>query len=234
MVVLGATPSEKPLSWEEIDYFKSLGFTKEKYPFTSFNSVGPANEKGLTVVGDDAIFGRDTPIFKQDCSIMGWTAGFCSSNAHGIAQFYWDLMYNKTLVSQKSIDEMLILSNMTMEGYATLYGAGLFVNPMGTKVDFKWPYNLNKTGTYVGHGGETFGYISDQGFVPSLNASFSVIMNSNADSLSPSLTVGCPLIQMAYKYHGLDVDLGCIPMTPIKYVCGKFNDHEICRVNRNP
>ena len=100
MVLVGATPQpDFPLTWQTLDIFKTLGLTKEMYPNTFFSPVGSSDEKGLTVVGDDGVFGADVPIYKQNCSIMGWTAGFCTTNAHGIAQFYWDLFYKKNLVS---------------------------------------------------------------------------------------------------------------------------------------
>lgn len=148
MVLVGATPSDAPLTWQTLDIFKSLGMTKDLYPHTYFNPVGPADKQGLTVVGDDGIFGPDVPVFQQDCSIMGFTAGFCTSNARGIAQFYWDLFYKKTLVSQKSLDEMLVFRNLTLEGWTAPYGAGLFLSAAGTKCgkyacNLVYPLDLN-------------------------------------------------------------------------------------------
>jgi hypothetical protein len=34
------------------------------YPNTFFSPVGSSDEKGLTVVGDDGVFGADVPIYK--------------------------------------------------------------------------------------------------------------------------------------------------------------------------
>jgi len=93
------------------------------------------------VVGDDGIFGPDVPVFEQDSSILGFTAGFCTTNAHGMAQFYWDLFYKKTLVSKKSLDEMLVFRNMTLGHGTAPYGAGLYLSAAGTKCG-KYPCNL--------------------------------------------------------------------------------------------
>jgi hypothetical protein len=55
---------------------------------------------------------------------------------------------------------MLILRNLTMEGWTSAYGTGLFVGPIGTKIKAQNPLNFNQTGISVGHGGEAYGFKS--------------------------------------------------------------------------
>ena len=60
------------------------------------------------------------------------------------------------------------------------YGTGLMVEA-ATMTD-TFPPVFDELGTYMGHGGDTYGFLSEQGLVYGLNASMSVIANQDGES----------------------------------------------------
>lgn len=47
--------------------------------------------------------------------------------------------------------------------------------------------------SYIGHGGDTYGFMSDNGYYPQLKASISVIVNEDSNGSYPSL-VTCKVV----------------------------------------
>merc|ERR1712070_1271277 len=76
------------------------------------------------------------------------------------------------------------------------YGSGLFVQELDSS-KIKSGYHLGQWGTTVGHGGDTYGYISDQGYIPQLNATWSWVGNSDAGLSNFDIT--CNIITTAAK-----------------------------------
>ena len=104
------------------------------------------------------------------------------------------------------------------EGYID-YGAGLMIQNVSPKIG-KLP-SLEHIASYVGHGGDTYAFMSDNGFFPKLNVSISVIVNQDHDFEYPSYVTTCKVVEIAARYlgHG-DVDLGCDAPNPNpKYNC---------------
>lgn len=79
----------------------------------------------------------------------------------------------------------------------------------------------NLLASYVGHGGDTYGFMSDNGYFPYLNATISVIVNEDSNGLYPSL-VTCHAVLIVAKHVGIDTDkqgLKCRDATVPMYVC---------------
>ena len=113
------------------------------------------------------------------------------------------------------------------EGYID-YGAGLMIQNVSPKIG-KLP-SLEHIASYVGHGGDTYAFMSDNGFFPKLNVSISVIVNQDHDFEYPSYVTTCKVVEIAARYlgHG-DVDLGCDAPNPNpKYNCENLYGQKTC------
>jgi CubicO group peptidase (beta-lactamase class C family) len=117
---------------------------------------------------------------------MSWTAGYLIASARDVAKFYWDLLGpdNKIL----SPESLALQTNFTVldEGWSKdylLYGGGLMIENSDYRKE-KAPKATDLT-SYIGHGGDTYGFLSDQGFFPQLNVSMSIITNQDVDSNYP-------------------------------------------------
>merc|ERR1711972_504809 len=61
-----------------------------------------------------------------------------------------------------------------------------------------WEYN--DWGTTMGHAGDTYGFTSDQGFIPQLNATFSFVTNTEEAGDDVSYFISCNVIKIATKF----------------------------------
>ena len=59
-------------------------------------------------------------------------------------------------------------------------------NPRGP-----YPPRVEDDGAYVGHGGDTYGYLSEQGFYPTLEATIAVVANEDARGSFVKSTLAC-------------------------------------------
>jgi len=83
---------------------------------------------------------------------------------------------------------------------------------------------LDHIASYIGHGGDTYAFMSDNGFFPTLNASLSIIVNEDIDYRYPTGIVSCPIIELVAAAKGFGtIDLDCSPPTPPLYFC--THDH---------
>ena len=73
------------------------------------------------------------------------------------------------------------------------------------------PPDFSQWGAYIGHGGDTYGFLSEQGIIGQLNnASFSVVANQDGNTGFVTLGMACRLIQTAAKVlQGETIDLHC-------------------------
>jgi len=131
--------------------------TTSLYKHSKFPTYGPLNEVGVTVPGAAGSFGI-AEMWKQNQSIMAFTAGLAIVAPQDSAQFYYDLLGpEKKIVSEDSVKVMTEWTTLDM-GWSKdkmNYGGGL----MTTNANFAKPLDLEST-TFVGHGGETYGYKS--------------------------------------------------------------------------
>lgn len=91
------------------------------------------------------------------------------------------------------------------------YGAGL----MTRNYDASWNYStmgapaFDRLGQLIGHGGDTYGFLSEQGILFGLNASLSIIVNHD-DGVYVGTNLMCNVIRIAAKViRGLDLNIKC-------------------------
>lgn len=97
------------------------------------------------------------------------------------------------------------------KGYIS-YGAGLMIQQTSRKPS-AYPPRLSDWGAYLGHGGDTYGFLSEQGLLPQLNATFSVIANEDyyMQGQYVKSTLACHFIELAAdEVLGLKLDLDCV------------------------
>mmetsp|Transcript_73269 Transcript_73269/g.168029 ORF Transcript_73269/g.168029 Transcript_73269/m.168029 type:complete len:112 (-) Transcript_73269:47-382(-) len=83
------------------------------------------------------------------------------------------------------------------------YGGGL----MASQLAFRPVLNRTGWGFYEGHGGETYGFSSSQGFLPVAQAAFSVV--TNTDNVTYSAVAACRMVVALAANRGERIDLGC-------------------------
>lgn len=73
--------------------------------------------------------------------------------------------------------------------------------------------------SYVGHGGDTYGFMSDNGYFPKLKASISIIVNEDWNGQYPSL-VTCKAVEIVAKHLEIRAPLlKCGEARAPKYRC---------------
>jgi hypothetical protein len=156
------------------------------------------NKVGLTSVGvSRELGGVRTPIWDQDQSIMSWTGGYCISSAHSIAKFLFNLLApgHQTIVSPENVKIMQTVSELNAKSYYD-YGFGLMHGQIGGSM--KHP-PTSEIGKFSGHDGITYGFSSNNGYFPALNASISVIVSQDTDFFFSRNYVMCPVLEIIAK-----------------------------------
>lgn len=175
-----------------------------------FGLESAMNETGLSLPGWSG-YGGGMAINGQPAGILGWTCGNSMTTTAAMAGFYWDLLVDQKTVSAESLALMKSTQLITKGwGKAHLeYGAGLFVQQTADRwLPWEKPPQLGDWGTTIGHGGATYGFLSDQGLIPQLNSTWSYAGNSDEGSWADALT--CQIIKAAAKVRfGVAPDLTC-------------------------
>merc|ERR1712166_815902 len=91
-------------------------------------------------------------------------------------------------------------------------------------------------GVYVGHGGDTCGFLSEQGFHPALNSTISVVSNQDYNGEVAGPVVTCKIAQAAAKILYDDtVDLKCRNASSphggggtTQYKCAQIGSRKLC------
>lgn len=167
-----------------------------KFPDLHFINSGSV-QKYLSVPGYSGDAGG-RQIVNTSANILGWTCGNLAGTSRGMASWMWELLYARSVVGAKAFELMSAVQPISSGwGKPWLdYGAGLFAQ----QLDFKKtrePLHYGDWGTTLGHGGDTYGFISDQGFIPQLNATWSWVGNS--DSGLSNFDITCNIIKTASK-----------------------------------
>ncbi|CAE7449322.1 unnamed protein product [Symbiodinium sp. CCMP2592] len=195
-VALGASGGT---DWSALD--QSQIFPKSaggKYQQCTFADKGQLNSS-LTIAGASGGFFRHTRVSSQDASILGWTCGNLVSPASAAAEFFYDLLIAKQIIPAKMVDEMQDWRPLNV-GWAKgqiQYGTGLMIQQ--TSWNATYPPVLGSWGSYVGHGGDTYGFLSESGVLPQFNASFSAIANQDYMGTFVKNLVVCSIIEVAAK-----------------------------------
>ena len=210
---------------------------RARYPNTRFLAHGALNASGLAIPGFNSNYrdprtGQVQPrakVWEQDASILGWTCGNLLTTAREEARFLWDLLGDPAspVVSAPSRAAMSAVRPLT-EGWADRapywlqYGTGLMVQTVYDGDYGPGPFEMNGTGAHLGHGGMTYGFFSNSGFFPLVNATMSCGMSQ------PDIPVGinaqtddvlCAVLQAAAALlHGNNVSLRCHAPTQM-YSC---------------
>jgi len=218
-------------TWQTYDQLAALGLTVAEYPHTRSPRLGPMSSQGLTVAGSSLDYGPAT-LYTQDASILGWTCGNVLASAQEVARFYWDLL--GPMASIVSPASLAVMKNTTTlsQGWArgTIdYGSGLMIQNVSPNVSYRRP-PLSDLASYIGHGGDTYAFMSDNGFFPQLNASISVIVNQDSDFEYPSYVVTCFVVQLAADFLGVGTppnDLKCTAPQDL-FTCRSVWGQKVC------
>ena len=206
-------------TFETYDQLGQLGLDRARYPTMAAPRLGNLDRVGLTVGGVDLSYGA-VEIYEQDASILGWTCGNIAASALDSARFYYELLGpDHSIVSAESVRTMSNLSTIDQgwEAGNIDYGYGLMVQNVAPSMQKRPP--LEHVGSYLGHGGFTYAFMSDNGWFPTLNASISIIVNEDVDFNYPTYSVSCQIVEMVAAAQGQPVDLGCVQATPLTYEC---------------
>jgi len=214
LVLLAHQPSAKN-DWTRLD-MRTLVFPPELHD--KYRNVHFLNDETissvLTVPGASSMIpNTTTTIWDQKAGLLGWTCGNMVASAADVAAFYHDLLVEKRLLSAPSLAVMETFRVLGV-GWAKgrlLYGAGLMVETSSYHTAHG-PANFSLWGSYLGHGGDTYGFLSEQGIVGQLgNASFSVVSNQDGDGRFVQAAIVCRMIQAAATIlNNATIDLKCL------------------------
>lgn len=194
--------------WWQLDEWKFLpNFLQADMPKSYIFQKEMLNEK-LTVPGHAAGgWGGypNTTIWNQSSTILGWTCGNLVATAEDVAVFFWDLLGPTKKVLREDVVNSMMQFDLLNVGWGKgfiAYGTGLMLEHTGAFGAPKW----GEWGSYIGHGGDTYGFLSEQGLVYGLNATISVVANEDSDGqVQPNLM--CNAIKISAKVL-LDLDIG--------------------------
>jgi hypothetical protein len=149
----------------------------DRFADLHFLATGPLDAGGLDVAGSSGA--GNATILKQDASILGWTCGNVVATATAAARFFHDLLVAKTLLNATTLAEAETFAPID-NGWgerAIQYGLGLMIQQ--TNARGPYPPKLADDGAYVGHGGDTYGFLSEQGYYPTAAATIAVVANED-------------------------------------------------------
>jgi CubicO group peptidase (beta-lactamase class C family) len=205
-------------AWYDFDLGSAIFEDRSAYPSMSFPPTGNSSTKlshYLTVPGTSvASTWPKTIIYDQNPSILGFTCGSMVASPRDVAKFFYHLLDPsaahadpKPLISDASRAEMTNFQTLTTGwmGGRLKYGAGMMNLTYGG-------HHVGPGGTgrihVLGHEGDTYGFLSTEGYVPALKGAFSVA--SNIDQEQPMAAMACLLLQTVLtKVGGSTVSLGC-------------------------
>jgi hypothetical protein len=130
----------------------------------AFPPTGVLHENGLTAPGVSLLYGP-AQMWEQDASVMGWTCGYLLASAKNVAKFYWDLLGPQMKILKP--ETVAIQTNWTLLdfGWAKghLYYAGGLMVEFTNQTHHEKGENrtVHDIDAYWGHGGETYGFLSD-------------------------------------------------------------------------
>lgn len=192
------------------DRYKSLHFPAASGQISDTVTVPAITDRGAG--WPDSVVIRD-----QNPSILGWTCGNLVGTAGDVAAFYYDLLAptatsSERIVSDAARDEMCRFELQT-KGWGAgwlSYGAGLMeqVGKEGASMNSSSPSKPGDWNYYIGHGGLTYGFSAEQGYIPKLGAAFVVV--ANTDHQEFVFTARCRVFEAAAKFlKGEEIYFNC-------------------------
>merc|ERR1712070_846623 len=105
---------------------------------------------------------------------------------------FWELLGpSPTVLKQATVDSMekFVPLNKGWAAGAIQYATGLMIQAVSPVASL--PPKMREEGTYVGHGGDTYGFLSENGYIPQLHAAMSVIANEDGNGNFVKETAFC-------------------------------------------
>jgi CubicO group peptidase (beta-lactamase class C family) len=258
MVILGAynMDSANSYTWDTFPQDSVLPKAARSSAFanTHFPTTGKISD-ALTVPGSSSVSTnpRAPPtevvtVYNQSSSILGWTCGNVVAPALEVARFYNALLAPTagkvpSIVSKDSLATMTQFNPLNY-GWAKdflVYGKGLMIEGCnrsssgggGGRSQMVTPDDLGYLGNYNGHGGDTYGFLSEQGYLESIESTISVVSNQDHNGLIAGYDLMCKVVQAASQIlYNNTVDLQCMnstyPHHTSKYVCESRAGQKSC------
>ena len=139
----------------------------------------------LTVQSAVLVGHNVTPVLNQSASSLGWTCGNLVAPPLEVARFFWDLLGPQPrIVSRETLRAMMPDREFTNHWHVGSpnyrYGSGLlwFMPPLSCSTPVC---------AYTGHGGDTWGFVSANGFFEAIGVSMSLAMASHDVALLDQL-----------------------------------------------
>ena len=193
-------------AWERLDLFGLIfpPAVRPRYANVSFIDDELISSTATVPGFSGMIKGELTTIWAQRGGVLGWTCGNMAASTLDVAQFYRDLLVTKTILQPATVElmESFNVLNYGWEKGRLWYGAGLMIEQSASAHDhtITFPPDFRQWGSYIGHGGDTYGFLSEQGIVGGLgNASFSVVANMDYETSFVQGAMACRTISTAAK-----------------------------------
>jgi len=210
------THTQGAKSWQDMD-IRSF-FSESQLP-----SLGGAKfyrDEMLNTPGFMTVSGRtgggwaklpNTTIWNQSSTILTWTCGNMAAKAEDVAGFFWDLLGpDAKILSADTLKQMEVFHPLSLgwaSGYIN-YGTGLMIEVQSQPSTF--PPQFDEPGAYKGHGGDTYGFLSEQGMIYGLNASISVVVNQDGSVRGASASgLICKAIEAVYAVYKTGYEIKC-------------------------
>ena len=153
-----------------------------------------------------------TEIYTQSSTILGFTCGNMVGPSSDMAAFMWDLLHEKNVVEPSYLKQMEQFKPLS-KGWAVgriQYGIGLMIQAVSINATF--PPVATEIGAYIGHGGDTYGFLSEQGYYPALDASVAVSVNEDDVGYFAQLVMACNMLKTAYPIlnNGKSAGVRCL------------------------
>lgn len=201
--------------WTDLNLRHAAFPNASRYPSLKFPDVTPQHLNTILTSPATSINPQwgTSIIHDQNPSMLGWTCGNMVGTVQDEARFLYDLLDSESpyhgIVSSSSLSEMMRLEYLS-QGWgagAIKYGAGLMTQNVSYNTS-KMVLGPEDWGYAVGHGGETYGFSSCNGYIPKLKAAYSIAMNVDIDQ--GCAVIQCHMMQIAAQMiSGEDAYLNC-------------------------
>lgn len=201
--------------WTDLDMSKAILPQPTRYPSFHFLKNSGKMSDYLIVPGTSVGgYWEAATIYNQNPGMLGWSCGNLVGNTNDVARFFYDVFDPDTqtkIISEAARDEMKRLQLLTKgwEAGRLLYGAGTMQLSPDRNKNHSWSKGPADWGVTFGHGGDTYGFQSFQGYTPTLRAAWSVVMNSDSGT-NYAAYAQCFMMQIAVKHLAhVDWDFDC-------------------------
>lgn len=192
-----AVSSGEETTWTDLDQQAVFSHNPAQFANCTFPTTGHLSSN-LSVFGISGSK-KGTKILEQDASIMGWTCGNLIAPASSAALFFYDLLIAGQILPLDVVKAMQDFRPLNV-GWAKgqiQYGTGLMIQQASWNATY--PPILGSWGSYIGHGGDTYGFLSETGVLTQFNASFSAIANEDYEGTFVKNVLVCKAIEIAAK-----------------------------------